>query len=257
MQSEKRLQNKVFIITGASSGMGQAMAERFGAEGARLVINGRDEERGNRVATHILAYNEDVVFIKGDVGRPEVNQQLVRTAVDTYGRLDGIVTNAGNLGLGPVHRLSDAVWHRTFTTNVHSVFYLAKFAVPEMQKSGGGVVVVNASVAAFKVFPNHAAYCASKAAAVALVRQMALDLGPDIRVNAICPGPVDTPLIWNSAEAFPNPDDAVEEAAEATALKRLGQPDEVANLALFLASEESGWMTGSAVTIDGGRTLVG
>jgi NAD(P)-dependent dehydrogenase (short-subunit alcohol dehydrogenase family) len=252
-----QLHERVLIITGASSGMGEAIAERFAREGARLVISGRDEERGNRVATHIMAYNDDVVFVAGDVSRPETNRLLVETAVSTFGRLDGIVTNAGQLGLGPVDKLRESDWHFTFGTNVHAVYYLSRYAIPEFRKSGKGVILVNASIAATKVFPNHAAYCASKAAAVALVRQMALDYGPAIRVNAICPGPVDTPLIWDSAQAFPDPDKAVEEAAESTALKRLGKPTDVADLALFLASDASSWMTGSVVTIDGGRTLVG
>ena len=256
-KAKKALEERVFIITGATSGMGQAMAELFAAEGAQLVINGRDEERGNRIATHILAYNDDVVFVPGDVSKAETNQELVETAVGTYGRLDGVVTNAGNLGLGPVDKLSDEEWHFTFGTNVHSVFYLSRYAIPEMEKTGTGVMLINASIAAFKTFPRHPAYGASKAAAVALARQLALDHGPGIRVNAICPGPVDTPLIWNSAQAFPNPDEAVAEAAGATALKRLGKPEDIARLALFLVSDASSWMSGSVLTIDGGRTLIG
>ncbi len=250
-----QLQDKVFIITGATSGMGRAMAERFSREGARLVLNGRDEERGNRLATHIMGYNEEVVFIGGDVGSPALNRQLVLTAIATFGRLDGIVTNAGELALGSVTDIGVDQWHAAFETNLHSVFYLSKYAIPEMLKAGGGVILATSSIAAFKSFPNHAAYCASKAGLVALVRQMALDYGPEVRVNAICPGPVDTPLIWDSARAFPDPDEAVAEAARATALGRLGEPEEIANLALFLASGQSAWMTGSVITIDGGRTL--
>ena len=253
----KILDQRVFIITGATSGMGQAMAERFAAEGAQLIINGRDEERGNRVATHILAYNDNVVFLPGDVSLPDTNRMLVEAAVKTYGRLDGIVTNAGHLGLGSVDMLSEKEWHTTFGTNVHSVFYLCRYAIPEMKKQDKGTILINASIAGFKTFPNHPAYGASKAAAIALARQLALDHGPSIRVNAICPGPVDTPLIWNSAQAFSNPDEAVAQAAEATVLKRLGQPGDIAELALFLVSDAAAWMSGSVLTIDGGRTLVG
>lgn len=255
--AEGKLSGKCFIITGATSGMGRGMAERFAAEGASLVISGRDEERGNRVATAIMAYNDNVVFVPGNVTLPEANRELVATALDTFGRLDGFVTNAGELCLGPVTEVSDEDWQLAFDVNVHSVFYLSRHAIPAMRLSGGGAVVVNASIAAFKCFPNHAAYCASKAAAVALARQMALDYGPSIRVNTICPGPVDTPLIWNSAQAFPNPERAVAQAADATVLKRLGTPEDIANLALFLVSADSAWMSGAVVTIDGGRTVVG
>ena len=108
------------------------------------------------------------------------------------------------------------------------------------------------SIAAFKGFPNHAAYCASKAALLGLVRQVAIDYGPKVRINLLCPGPVDTPLIWASAAAFPDPSRAVADVAEAYRLKRLGRPDDIARAALFLASSDSGWITGTALTIDGG-----
>jgi NAD(P)-dependent dehydrogenase (short-subunit alcohol dehydrogenase family) len=136
--------------------------------------------------------------------------------------------------------------------NLDSVFFLMRSAIPAMKDAGGGAIVVNASIAAFKAFPNHAAYCASKGALVALVRQAAVDVAPAIRVNAICPGPVDTPLLWDSAVAFPDPAAAVAAAGRKTLLKRLGRPDDVANAALFLATDQSGWMTGTAITIDGG-----
>jgi len=112
--------------------------------------------------------------------------------------------------------------------------------------------VVGGSIAALKGFPNHAAYCASKGALLALVRQVAIDYGPDIRINALCPGPVDTPLIWDSASAFPDPSRAVAVVAQKTLMKRLGSPDDIARAALYLASDESGWVTGTSITIDGG-----
>jgi NAD(P)-dependent dehydrogenase (short-subunit alcohol dehydrogenase family) len=121
-----------------------------------------------------------------------------------------------------------------------------------MRERGSGAVVVIGSIAAFKGFPNHAAYCASKGALVALVRQLAIDYGPAIRANVLCPGPVDTPLIHASAAAFPDPAKAVAAAAERTLLKRLGTPDDVARAALFLATDDSAWMTGTALTLDGG-----
>jgi len=121
-----------------------------------------------------------------------------------------------------------------------------------MIKRGGGSIVVNGSIAAYKGFPNHAAYCASKGALVPFVKQIARDYGPSIRANLMCPGPVDTPLIWDSARAFPDPAEAVRLAAEGTVQKRLGLPKDVANLALFLATGDSAWMTGAALTIDGG-----
>ena len=119
-------------------------------------------------------------------------------------------------------------------SNINSVFYLLKYAIPEFIKNDGGVAIINASIAAFKSFPNHAAYCASKAGLVALVKQVAVDYGPKLRINSICPGPVDTPMIWDSAKVFPNPTEAVDQAADATLMNRLGTPKDVADLALFL-----------------------
>ena len=121
-----------------------------------------------------------------------------------------------------------------------------------MQRGRGGSVVVVSSIAALKGFPNHAAYCASKGALVALVRQVAIDYGPKIRVNALCPGPVDTPLIWESAVAFPDPAKAVAAAGARTLLRRLGRPEDVARAALYLASSDSEWVTGTTLTVDGG-----
>lgn len=251
----KNLSGKVVIITGATSGMGKAMAETFAREGAALVLSGRDEERGRALEAALKSGHPNVVFVPGDISRPEANQALVREACSRFGKLDMVCANAGVLGLGSVTEVSVADWQQTLETNLSAVFYLCKYAIPEMQKNGSGNILINASIAAFKSFPNHPAYCASKAGVVALMKQMAVDYGPDIRVNAICPGPVDTPLLWDSAKAFPKPETAVAEARQATLLKRLGQPADIAGLALFLASDESSWITGSAFTIDGGISL--
>lgn len=247
-----QLKNKVFIITGATSGMGRKIAIRFAAEGASVVLSGRNQERGKEVEQDIKDQNGQAIFLAGDVSEPEYNKQLVSTAIERFGKLDGIVTNAGILGLGSVTELSLEDWDQTFKTNINAVFYLLKHAIPEIVKNENGVAIVNASIAAFKSFPNHPAYCASKAGLVALVRQVAVDYGPKLRINSICPGPVDTPMIWDSAKAFPNPEEAVNQAADATLMKRLGTPKDVADLALFLATESSGWITGSSINIDGG-----
>ena len=246
-----KLQNKTFIVTGATSGMGKAIAIHFAKAGANIIANGRNENKGEKLLAELQEIHSGAHFVTGDVGKANVNEQLVHQANKYFGQLDGIVANAGTLGLGSVSELAAKEWHHTFDTNLHSFFYLSKYAIPHLQQQKG-VIISNASIAACKSFPNHPAYCASKAAMVALVKQMALDYGPDIRVNAICPGPVDTPLIWDSAKAFPEPDKIVDEVANNTLMKRLGTPDDIAELALFLASNQSSWMTGVAVTIDGG-----
>ncbi|MEO9804516.1 MAG: SDR family oxidoreductase [Reichenbachiella sp.] len=246
-----KLENQVFIITGATSGMGKSMATLFARQGAKLVLSGRDKERGEVLLKELKQSHADAVFHAGDIGEPSVNEQLVELALSTFGKLSGVLSNAGVLGLGRITDIDIEEWHHTLNTNFNAFFYICKYAIPHIEKENG-VIIANASIAAFKSFPNHPAYCSSKAALVSLVKQAALDYGPSVRINAICPGPVDTPLIWDSAQAFENPDQVVESVKEATLLKRLGTPEDIAKLALFLASEDASWMTGSAVTIDGG-----
>jgi len=247
-----KLKDKVCLITGATSGMGNAIARLFLTEGARLVLNGRDGEKGRIVAKELDELNVgNVIFRQGDISEPEVNKQLIESTVAHYGKIDTVIVNAGVLGLGSVTQLAPEDWDYTLNTNLNSLFYLAKYGLPYLKKEKGSIIA-NASIAAFKSFPNHPAYCASKAAAVALIKQLAIDYGPEVRANAICPGPVDTPLIWDSASAFEVPEEAVSDVANATLLKRLGKPEDIAKLALFLASEDSSWMTGTAINIDGG-----
>ena len=247
-----RLHQKTAIITGATSGMGKAIAERFVSEGASVILSGRNEIRGKELERSLIEKGGKAVFIAGDISQIAVNEKLVQAAIQNFGKLDIVVTNAGKLGLGSVTDISVEEWNETIFTNLNSVFYLSRFAIPEMQKNGGGVILANSSIAAFKSFPNHAAYCASKAGLVALVKEMALDYGPTVRVNTICPGPVDTPLIWDSAKAFDTPDSIVQQTANNTLMKRLGKPEDIASLALFLVSDEASWITGSVYTIDGG-----
>lgn len=247
-----KFHNKVAIITGATSGMGKAIAETFAREGASLILSGRNEERGESLVSALKPINKKVVFIAGDVSNIDTNQQLVDAALSNFGKIDILSSNAGILGLGSVTDLSLDLWHTTLNTNLSSVFYLCKYALPHLLKEAGGNIIINASIAAFKSFPNHPAYCASKAGVVALMKQMAVDYAPKIRVNAICPGPVDTPLLWESAQAFDHPETAVADARKATLLQRLGSTSDIANLVLFLASEDSSWITGATINIDGG-----
>jgi NAD(P)-dependent dehydrogenase (short-subunit alcohol dehydrogenase family) len=256
MHEESRLNGKVAIVTGATRGMGRAIALRFAREGAAVVAGGRDSFRAKGLVEEIAAAGGRAEFVIGDVGEEAVNRKLVETAVQRFGRLDILVPNAGMLGLGSVVETPPQLWHQTLATNLHSVYYLLHHGLPVMLAGGGGTIVAVGSIAALKGFPNHAAYCASKGALVPLIRQVAADYGPKVRANIVCPGPVDTPLIWESAAAFPNPARAVADAARATLMGRLGTPEDVASAVLFLAGEESAWITGALLTVDGGRTVL-
>ncbi len=253
-----KLNGKVAIVTGSTSGMGKAIAERFAREGAAVIVNGRDQQPGHAVVAGIRDVGGRAVFVKSDVSEFEGNQLLVNAAIDTFGGVDILVPNAGVLGIGKVTELSVETWHKTLNTNLSAAYYLIKLGIPEMQKRGGGVILVNGSIAAWKEFPNHPAYCASKAGLVALVKQVALDYGPTIRANILCPGQVDTPFLWESTKAFPNPEEIVAQVVEEhLVMKRLGTPQDIANAALFLASDDASWITGAALVVDGGRLLGG
>ncbi|RPJ70011.1 MAG: SDR family oxidoreductase [Acidobacteria bacterium] len=247
-----RLEGKVAIVTGATSGMGRAIARLFAREGASVLASGRDEARGRALVDEILGGGGRVRFVPGEAGDPETGDTLVRACLHAFGGLDVVVPCAGMLGLGSITDVPIDTWRQTLAVNLDAVFYLLRAALPEMKGRGGGSVVVIGSIGAFKGFPNHAAYCASKGALVALVRQAAIDFAPEVRINLVCPGPVDTPFIWASASAFPDPSRAVADAGRKTALKRLGTPDDIAQAALFLASGDSGWTTGTTLTVDGG-----
>ncbi|KAA3655886.1 MAG: SDR family NAD(P)-dependent oxidoreductase [Chloroflexi bacterium] len=248
-----KLKDKVALISGATSGMGRGIAKLFAKEGASVVISGRSEVRGNQAVDEIRQDGGEATFIAADISKADEVEQLVQQAVEKYSKINILVPNAGILGIGSITEVSLETWDQTIGTNLNGVFYLCRFAIPEMIKTGGGEIVINASIAGFKAFPNHPAYCASKGALISLTRNLAIDYANHrIRVNCLCPGPIDTPLIWDSAKAFANPATVVQEVGNNTLMKRLGTPGDVAKAALFLASNDSSWITGIALTIDGG-----
>ncbi len=251
-----QLGGRVAIITGATSGMGRGIALRFAQEGARVLASGRDAARGEALVSEIVAAGGTARFVAGDISTAAANRQLVEAALSAYGGLDILVMSAGDLGLGSVADTPPDLWDRTIATNLSAVFYLLHYGIPAMRQRGRGSVVVIGSIAGYKVFPNHAAYCASKGALVQLVRQAALDNGPTVRINAIHPGQVDTPLLWDSVRAFPNPDAIVQQTADRLPMKRLGQPDDIAAAALFLAGDDASWITGANLVVDGGSLLL-
>jgi NAD(P)-dependent dehydrogenase (short-subunit alcohol dehydrogenase family) len=243
---------KTAVITGGTSGMGEGIALRFQAEGSRLVIGGRDNKRGETVTEKILAKGGSAIFVPGRVEEVSTNKKLVDTAISEFGRLDFLVMAAGRLGIGKITELSVEEWKKTIDVNLSAVFYLLKYAIPAMQKNGGGSIVIIGSVAAFHGFPSHPAYCATKGALVSLVRQVAADYGPSIRINLLCPAQVDTPLLQNSVKAFDDPETIISRTKERLPLKRLGTSKDIAEAAFFLAGDSSSWVTGSCLTIDGG-----
>lgn len=243
------IKDKVALVTGGTSGIGRGIVQALSNEGARLIINGRDSEKGHKLMNELSGQAH---FVAGDVKNAETNFQLVEEALAHYGALNMMVLSAGQLGIGKIDTLAIEDWHDTMATNLHAVFYLLKYGIPAMQKHGGGSIVIIGSIAAFHGFPNHPAYTASKGALPALVRQVALDYGPEIRINLICPAQVKTPLLDSSVQAFENPTEILAQTAQRLPLKRLGTPEDIANAVLYLLSDTASWVTGSYFIIDGG-----
>ncbi len=248
-----RLKQKVAIITGARSGIGLATARRFSAEGAKVIL--ADVRDAQQQATEITEGGGEAVSVQVDVSDGSQVNNVVEKTIAAYGRLDVLVNNAGIELAKKVTDTSEAEWDRLMDVNLKGVFLCSKAAIPVMRRQGGGVIVNVASELGLVGGSEIAAYCASKGGVVQLTKAMAIDHVSDgVRVNCVCPGPVATPLLEAIIEASSNPEQERRSIVEKTLLKRVGRPEEIANVILLLASEESSYMTGSIVVVDGGLT---
>lgn len=249
----KQLEGKVAIITGGASGIGRATVELFTSEGAAVVIADINDDEGEKLAQEMRGRGEKVIFRHCDVTLPEDCQRVVERTVEEFGGLDILFNNAGTIRRADVVGTSEAEWDFMMAVNVKSVFLMSKYAVPVMDRAGGGTIINSGSGWGLKGGGKAVSYCASKAAVVNMTRAMAIDHGPqNIRVNCVCPGDTDTPMLREEARQL-NQDEKrfMEEAAERP-LGRFGEPKEVAQAVLFLASEAASYVTGSALVVDGG-----
>ena len=249
----KSLQNKVILVTGGTSGIGEACSRHFATLGARVVIASNQDDRGTALEKELRDAGHEVRFVFADVSREESVQAMVERAVEIYGRIDGAHCNAGVWGKGKVTDFNEAAWDKIMGVNVKSVFWTAKHVVPVMEAQGSGVFLITTSVAAFIGFPAHALYCASKAALEALVRCLAVDHAGKVRVVGICPGTIDTPMLAASCEGWDKPvADLYADVARRIPVRRLGQPADIAQTAAFLLSDEAGYINGTSIVLDGG-----
>jgi NAD(P)-dependent dehydrogenase (short-subunit alcohol dehydrogenase family) len=247
------LNGKVSIITGAKSGIGYATALRFATEGVKLVM--ADIEDASGEAKKVTTQGGEARFVGVDVSNENDVLTLIEKTMAAYGRLDVLVNNAGLELTKKVTETTETEWDRLLDVNLKGVFLCSKAAIPAMRKHGGGAIVNVASELGLVGGSQMAAYCASKGGVVQLTRAMAIDHAEDgIRVNCIAPGPVSTPLLETIIESSSDPVAERRRIEKKTLLKRLGQPEEIANAILFLASDQSSFMTGSILVVDGGWT---
>jgi NAD(P)-dependent dehydrogenase (short-subunit alcohol dehydrogenase family) len=249
-----RFTGKVILITGATSGMGRATAERLAAEGAKVVLAARGKESGDALVAALRAAGGEATFVPADVRVEAEAAGLVRQAVERYGRLDGAFNNVGAAtAIGPVTGIDGDAWQADLALNLSSVFYGLKHQIPALRASGGGAIVNNASNLGVTGAAGMASYSAAKHGVVGLTRSAALDeAATGIRINALVTGGVDTPLL--RANLGPTPEESLRAAAAMHPLGRIGRPEEVAAFAAFLLSDEAGFITGAALAIDGGMT---
>ena len=250
-----RFSEQVAIVTGGASGIGRASAQRLLEEGATVVMCDIDKIAGDRTVEDLKSRGlKRIDFIQADVSVSAVVQSVVAHASATYGRVDILFNNAGYFEPGEVHEVSEDEWERAMAVNLRSVFLFSKYTVPGMLARGKGSIIHNASIAAVVGDSNAAAYCASKGGIGMLTKSMALDYGRrGIRVNAICCGEIDTPLF--EKEAAQNGMSVAEfrkTLGDVHPIGRIGRPEEVAAVVVFLASDDAAFITGALIPVDGG-----
>jgi len=247
------LRGKVALITGAASGIGRATALLFAREAAAVSLFDLDEPAGRAAARTIEDEGGRALFVRGDVGRDADARRAVDETVSRYGRLDILFNNAGIIRRATVVDTSEEDWDRVMEVNVKGVFLLSRRAVPVMARTGGGVIVNTASVWGLVGGARAAVYCASKGAVALLTKAMAIDHGAqNIRVNCICPGDTDTPMLRSEAGMLGDPLDRHMEQAADVPLRRVARPEDIAQAALYLASEASSFVSGAPLIVDGG-----
>jgi NAD(P)-dependent dehydrogenase (short-subunit alcohol dehydrogenase family) len=250
----QRLDQKIAIITGAGSGIGRAIALAFLREGARIALVGRRTEKLEAVARESGA---SPLIVSADVSQQADIDRVLHETRKHLGEPNVLVNNAGLLHIGTAEQITEEQWDETFNVNVRGLWLLSRAVLPHMRKAGGGSIINVASVLGINGARLRAAYASSKGAVILLTKCMAVDYGPEnIRVNAICPSFIETDLTAEVIRKAPKPETVRKERIGVHPIGRLGQPEDVAGMAVFLASDESNWVTGSALAVDGGYLAI-
>jgi len=247
------LTGRVALITGAGSGIGRAAAVRFAAAGARVGLTDVDATALDETAA-LVADGDAVLSVAGDIVDPATVDELVTRAAERFGRVDALFNNVGILIMKSLLDTTAEDFDRLMHVNCLSQLIAIQRAVPAMRRSGGGSIINVSSVGGLVALPNVSAYCPSKSAVIGLTRAAAYEFAPDIRCNAICPGGVDTPMAQGHLASFEDKDKAMTLLTGRQLIKRYARPEEIANVAVFLASDEASFMTGAVVPVEAGHT---
>lgn len=249
-----KFKNKVALITGGTTGIGLATAAKLAEEGASVVISGRNPESGQTAVRQIRERGGEVTFVQSDVSDPEQVANLIQTTIDTYGGLHLAFNNAGMEALGPIGQMPDDLFRQLMEVNVSGIWYSMKHEIAHMLQNGGGVIINTSSVAGGKGMAGLSAYSASKHAVNGLTKSLALEYAEaGIRINGIMPGPIATPMMERVGAIMPG---AQEQFASVTAVKRVGQPEEIADAVAWLFSDEASFVNASIIPVDGGMIAV-
>jgi NAD(P)-dependent dehydrogenase (short-subunit alcohol dehydrogenase family) len=249
-----RLENKVVIVTGAGTGIGEAIAKRFAQEGAKIVVAGFPEDPLEDTVIYILKNGGSAVAYKGDISEEANAKACVKTAIDTYGKLDVLINNAGVFPeINELTEYSNEAFRYLIKNNIESVFMMTKYALPELQKTKGNIVSAGSEAGKIGIADN-TPYGGTKAFIHSFIRGVAIEQSRyGVRANCVCPGPIDTS--WLNTDESQVTEEMVETFVNATAMGRKGTPEEIANVYLFLASDEASYVTGALYSVDGGVTI--
>jgi len=248
-----RLEGKVALITGGTSGIGSAAALRLAGEGAAVAITGRNVERGARVVADIEGDGGQALFIRADVRLAEDCRNAVARTLERFGRIDILFNNAGVFHPKTIPECTEEEWDETIDSSLKGAFLMSKYALPSMIAQGSGSIIHTSSGWGIQGGSDAAAYCAAKGGLVVMAKAMAIDHGPQgIRVNCVCPGDVLTPMLYDDAQKRGMSWEEYEASAVKRPLGRIGTVDEIADAVLFLASDESSFVTGESLVVDGG-----
>ena len=242
-----KLDGKVAIVTGATSGMGRDSAKLFAAEGAKVVITGRNEQSAKEVVDDIKAEGGEAIYVIADMANLDDVEKIFDATMEEYGTVDVLFNNAGMLSMSPLMDLTIEEWNRVFNVNVTSALRLTQLVAPVMKEKGKGTIVNTCSVASFGAHHGFAAYVDSKHAMMGLTRSIAWELGPEIRCNGIAPGLIHTAMV----DSIGGPG-ALQQMIDQCPVKRHGVPEDIATVALFLASDDSSFIDGQIIKVDGG-----